>query len=374
MKVLVIDDEQAMHLVMRQLLSQIDGVDVAGCYQHPAEAVEQIRREAIDLVFIDIKIGQDNGLQVARELRAAHRELDIVFVTSHKEYAMDSFDSYPLDYMIKPVSKSRLEQTVARAAARIRERSEHRISNAPLGRLTVRALGGFEVRSGQDRLVTWISKKSMELFAYLLMQRGRPVSKSRIIEHIFSDMPFKNAGTYLNTTVYQLRKALHAHGHKNVIIHSQEQYWLVFDQIEADFAKFEDQVSQFHMLDARELEAALACEQLYIGELFGDRSYEWSLPEQIRLEEMHTRFARQLSRLLLAHHRAEQAIVLIKRLLGSNEWDEEANLLLLQAYGERKDHVSFTRHYEHFTNLYREELSVPLPAEFTRLHQRFGLK
>lgn len=365
----MIDDEKAMHIVMNRLLSEISDVVVVGCYQNATQALERVRQEAIDLVFIDIMIGEDHGLEVARQLRSTHSEIDIVFVTSHKEFAIDSFDSYPLDYIIKPVLKSRLEQTIMRAATRIREKST--IAGAPFGKLMVRAFGGFEVKSEQLGLAKWISKKSMELFAYLLMHRGRPVSKSRMIEHIYTDMPQKNAATYVNTNVYQLRKTLHALGYKDILVHSQEQYWLLLNHIEIDFVQFEDQVSQFTTIHADHIEKALACEQLYTGELFDDPSYEWSIAEQIRLHKLYAEFTKQLSRCLLTHRRAEQAISLLKKLLRSDEWDEEANLLLLQAYRELKDHVSFSQHYAYISNLYQQELAVSLPVEFTEIYEHF---
>lgn len=369
MRIIVIDDDKAMHIVMNRLLSEIHGVVVVGCYQNAAQALEQVQRQDIDLVFVDMMIGEDHGLDIARQLRSTHSEIDIVFITSHKEFAVDSFHTYPLDYMIKPVSKSRLEQTIARAAARIKEKPT--IVDNPARKLIVRAFGGFEVRSEQAGPAKWISKKSMELFAYLLMHRGRPVSKGRIIEHIYTDMPQKNAATYVNTNVYQLRKTLHALGLKDIIVHSQEQYWLLLDQIEIDFVQFEDQVSQFSAIEFVHIEQALACEQLYAGELFEDRAYEWAVTEQIRLHQLYAHFAKKLSRCLLTHRRAEQALPLIKKLLLSDEWDEEANLLLLQAYGELRDHLSFTQHYAFISNLYQQELSVPLPAEFSEMYEYY---
>ncbi len=371
MRVMVIDDEKAMHIVMNRLLSAIRDVVVVGCYQNAAEALNQIREEDVDLVFIDMMIGQDHGIEVARQLRSTHSEIDIVFVTSHKEFAIDSFDSYPLDYMIKPVSKSRLEQTIKRAAARIKEKSSVAIS--PSGKLIVRALGGFEVRNEQGELAKWISKKSMELFAYLLIHKGRPVTKSRIIEHIYTDTSQHNAAIYVNTSVYQLRKTLHALGHKNIIVHSQEQYWLLLDHIGMDFVQFETQVSRFTTIEYEHIEQALACEQLYTGELFEDRSYEWSITEQIRLHKLYAVFVKQLSHCLITHRRAQQAVPLLKKLLLSDEWDEEANLLLLQAYGEMKDHVSFTQHYAHISSLYQQELAVTLPAEFSEMYAYYRL-
>lgn len=252
-----------------------------------------------------------------------------------------------------------------------RTNSQHLIdcreSHGMLSPLTVRAFGGFEVRS-EVGLAKWISKKSMELFAYLLIQRGRPVSKSRIIEHIYTDTPQKNAATYVNTNVYQLRKTLHALGHKNIIVHSQEQYWLLLDQVEIDFVQFEDQVSQFTAMESDHFDKALACEQLYTAELFEVRSFEWSITEQIRLHNLYARFVKQLSRSLITHQRAEQAAPLIKKLLLSDEWDEEANLLLLQAYIELNDHPSFAQHYVYSSNLYYQELSLPFPHEFSEMY------
>ena len=83
-------------------------------------------------------------------------------------------------------------------------------------------LGYFEVSSTEQGTVKWISKKSEELFAYLLLNRGGSVAKIHVIEHIFPDMPLKNAEVYLNTAVYQLRKALSVHGFKEIVISGQE--------------------------------------------------------------------------------------------------------------------------------------------------------
>lgn len=373
MKVIVIDDEKVMHLVMTRLLSEMSGIELVGCYQNAARALEIVRQRDIDLVFIDMMIGQDHGLDVARQLRAVHSEIDIVFVTSHKEFAIDAFDSYPLDYIVKPVSKSRLEQTMMRAASRARGRAAMTDSpTGPTGKLNVRALGGMEVRSEQAGPAKWISKKSMELFAYLLMHRGRAVSKSRIIEDLYTDMPEKNAATYINTSVYQLRKTLHAFGLKDIVVHSQDQYWLLLDQLEIDFVLFEDRISTFsESIEFDHIEQALACELLYTGALFEDRAYAWSIIEQLRLHNRYARFVKRLCKSLLKLRRAEQAIPLIRKLLLMDELDEEANLLLLQAYGEIKDYASFTQHFAFISNVYQQELSIVLPASFTELYDGF---
>ncbi|MFC4601733.1 response regulator [Cohnella hongkongensis] len=206
MRVLVVDDEPAMLLAMKRLLAKAEGVELAGSFRNAADALDFVRDHQVDLAFLDIQIGGDNGLELARSLRSLCADLDIVFTTSHAEYAMPAYDVYPLDYMVKPISGKRLEQTIARAAGRRGAPSEGAGGQVP-ERLTVRGLGCFEAVSRHAGAVKWISKKSAELFAYLLVHRGRSVARARLLEDIFPDMPLKNAEIYLNTAVYQLRKA-----------------------------------------------------------------------------------------------------------------------------------------------------------------------
>ena len=366
MKVMILDDERAMHTIMKQMLARIEGIERVECFLDPAEAVEFARRQAVDIAFIDIKIGRENGLQAAAQLRALVDGLDIVFVTSHKEYALESFETYPLDYIVKPISRSRLEQTIARAV-------EHRAQNAAEGqaepRLQVRALGSLELCGAQGVRVRWISRKSAELFAYLLLCRGQFVVKSRIIDDIFSDMPTKNAEIYLNTAVYQLRKALMPLGMKAIVQSANEQYRLEMREVAVDYVNFEEQVKQWsgREITLVDLDEGIALEQQYKGALFEDNAYHWCAAEQYRLEQLYMSFAKRLARGLIEHRRYELAVIVLRRILTLAELDEEANLLLLHAYREQKDRLALQAHFRHYADLYEQQLGLPLPAEASSL-------
>ncbi len=362
MKVLILDDERAMHTIMKQMLARVEGIERVECFLEPAEAVEYARKEAVDVAFIDIKIGRENGLQAAAQLRALAGGLDIVFVTSHKEYALESFETYPLDYIVKPISRSRLEQTIARAFER---RAQNAADKQAEPRLQVRALGGLEISGVQGGRVRWISRKSAELFAYLLLCRGQFVAKGRIIEDIFLEMPIKNAEIYMNTAVYQLRKALTPLGMKAIVQSANEQYRLEMREVAVDFVHFEEQVNQWNRgADSRaELDEGIALEQQYTGALFEDNAYQWCAAEQYRLEQLYMSFAKRLARELAEHRRYEQAVIVLRRVLALAELDEEANLLLLHAYREQKDRLALQAHLRHYADLYEQQLGLPLPVE-----------
>jgi DNA-binding NarL/FixJ family response regulator len=71
----------------------------------------------VDLIFLDINMPKESGLEFAGRLREGGRQMKIVFVTSHKEYALSAFDVYAYDYMMKPVVQERLQHTVQRAVS-----------------------------------------------------------------------------------------------------------------------------------------------------------------------------------------------------------------------------------------------------------------
>lgn len=117
MKVILIDDEKAMHLIMKRMLAKMSDIEVVGCFIETKEAYAYLTTHEVDLVFVDISMPRENGLEFAERVRESGRETKIVFITSHKEYALSAFDVYAFDYIVKPVVQERLHKTVERAIA-----------------------------------------------------------------------------------------------------------------------------------------------------------------------------------------------------------------------------------------------------------------
>ncbi|OAS17882.1 response regulator [Paenibacillus oryzisoli] len=371
MKVLIIDDEPAMLFVMKRMLTTIEGVELVGSFQHAEEVLDFVRNGVVDLAFLDIKIAEDNGLELARRLRSLRSELDIVFITSHSEFALHAYDVYPLDYMVKPISRNRLAQTIAKASSR-QSVSSDEVIDLMLPRLTVRGIGCLEASTKQMGAVKWISKKSMELFAYLLLNRGRSVSKIRILEDIFPERPLKNAETYLNTIVYQLRKALSPHGFKEMIISAQEQYRIDLDQADVDFIQFEQGLKELSEINEANIEAAIDLEKQFTGELFENNSFVWATVEHERLAILYNSFAKRLANWLLTQQQFREAAQIVRRLVSRNEFEEESNLLLLHIYGATGDQQSLHSHYEHYKQLLLQELDLQPSTIVQQLYEQYS--
>ena len=110
----------------------------------------------------------------------------------------------------------------------------------------------------------------------LLMHKGRLVSRARLTEDIFGGMPQKNAEIYLNTTVYQLRKLLEANGLKGSLHSDSNHYAINLSNVRIDILSFEEGCKQLAVIDDTNIEQALELEQLYVGDLFGDRVFPWA--------------------------------------------------------------------------------------------------
>lgn len=76
-------------------------------------------RETFDLIFLDIKMPDISGMELARELRAQEKESLIVFMTSAREYVFEAFDVEAFQYLIKPLQNGKLKMVLERAVRKL---------------------------------------------------------------------------------------------------------------------------------------------------------------------------------------------------------------------------------------------------------------
>lgn len=372
MKIVIIDDEKAMHLIMRRMISKVEEVEIMGCFQDTSTAYSYLINHDVDLIFMDINMPRESGLEFAGRLRENGRQMKIVFVTSHTEYSLLAFDVYAFDYIVKPVNQVRLHHTIQRALPAMKSNINPRDhgSDTSLIRIQFNCLGGVEIRNVQNVLVRWKSSKSAELFGYLVMHKGRLVSRARIIEDIFGDMPLKNGEIYLNTTIYQLRKLLDNYGLKKNLYSDTNYYALELNHIRVDVFIFEEGCKQMAILDDNLIEQALELELLYNGGLFGDRAYTWAWSEAERLSLMYTSFTQRLCDTLLSRGDVQTATRLLMKLTTQDELNEDTIMLFMKAWALQKNKEALKRQYDQFTEMLYNELRLNPSHEVTTFYNR----
>lgn len=114
--VLIVDDEPPARSRLRQLLTEIPGFSVAAEASHGQEALQLANELRPDIMLLDIRMPGLDGLQVASHMANWAQKPAIIFTTAYDEYAIQAFEAQAIGYLLKPVRRERLQQTLAHAA------------------------------------------------------------------------------------------------------------------------------------------------------------------------------------------------------------------------------------------------------------------
>jgi two-component system LytT family response regulator len=118
LKILIVDDEPLARRHLRSILDADADVSVVGEATNGREAVQMIAKLAPDMVLLDVQMPEVDGFSVVAQLDPERIPM-IVFVTAFDSYALKAFDVHAMDYVLKPVARDRLLQSVARAKTRL---------------------------------------------------------------------------------------------------------------------------------------------------------------------------------------------------------------------------------------------------------------
>lgn len=119
LRALIADDEALARERLRGMLKGDPLVEVIGECADGAEALTAVRIARPDILFLDIQMPGENGLQVAARLPESVRPA-IVFTTAHEQFALEAFDVPATDYLLKPFDRERLRQAVNRVRQQLR--------------------------------------------------------------------------------------------------------------------------------------------------------------------------------------------------------------------------------------------------------------
>ena len=120
-RTVVVDDEPLARDGLRLMLETEADIELIGQCANGAEAIRFIKDQKPDLVFLDIEMPRIDGFAVIRALDPQLLPY-IVFVTAYDEYAVEAFNVHAVDYLLKPVRKARLQESLNRLRERLQER------------------------------------------------------------------------------------------------------------------------------------------------------------------------------------------------------------------------------------------------------------
>lgn len=334
-KAILIDDEEIALDVMNIMLDEVGGVEVVGRYQLVAEALEQCTHLKPDLIFLDIEMPGVNGLDAAVDLTIHCPDAKIVFVTAHDQYAIDAYDTDAIGYLLKPVVKDKLVKLLSRYV-NLQNKQVRGLDYASEGEgnpltaealsigssntsadkktLQLKVLGSMELYTPSGRLMTWRTKKTKELFAFLWHHRGQPVYKYAILEHLWPNDTADRGHKLLHTSLYYLRSMFKSEGYDGFVKYGDDKYWIDPSAVRSDLDELQDGIKAIKAGGG--IKGAF---HLYSGDYLDMEYYDWANAYRVELRAV------MISTMTLALDQAteETRIELLKKLieLEPSQWD-----------------------------------------------------
>ena len=179
MRILAVEDEAILlkHLTNR-IHESLPAAEILA-FDNTDDALAVLPKKKTDIAFLDIEIGDMNGVDLAKRIKTIYPCCDIVFCTGYSDYATQAFDLGASDYLMKPITKEKMEH----ALSLLRQTNVNKDTERGL---YFRCFGEFEVFY-RGKPVTTFTKRSKELLAYLVNKAGAVCSTSEINSAIFKD-------------------------------------------------------------------------------------------------------------------------------------------------------------------------------------------
>ncbi|AWV32276.1 response regulator [Paenibacillus sp. FSL H7-0716] len=369
---ILVDDERLALVKLEFMLKKIPSLHIAASYTDPSQAIQEAPSYHPDVIFIDIEMPEINGLQAAEMLQEACPNANIIFVTAYNHYAVEAFEINALDYILKPVRNDRLLKAV--------QRLEERLSLAPkiiiaTEEVTIRCLQSLRFERGGQSLnnLRWRTSKAQELFAFLLHNRNRFVSKDMLIELLWPDFNQKKASTHLYTTIYQVRQCLKQN---EVDLHISnlsggEGYTLETGSMLIDVDKWEQGILALETISEVNCAEHQVLFELYSGDYFDDYDYLWAESERQRLRTIWLHHAMGIAQFYIESNRIAEAVTVYQRVVQLQPYFEQGHLGLMKVYDSIGERSAVEEQYKLLKDLFQKELNLGLPASVEQWYEQW---
>ncbi|MBC5635354.1 response regulator [Ornithinibacillus sp. BX22] len=358
MKVILIDDEHLALTRLEHLFAEyIDEIEVVGAYQNASQALKEIEVISPDVVFLDIEMPGMNGLELAGKIQEINHHIEIVFVTGYNEYAIEAFELFAFDYILKPILGNRLRKSLTQL--------QRRISNSPLpsteggmDKAWIQCFNQIKVKGPdyKEEALKWRTSKAQELFAYLFHNRGKMINKEILVDLLW---PSTNNTQQLYTTIYHIRRTLKQYGLESLSIQSGNGgYTLTADNIKIDTEEWEQHLNQLEPISDKNY---MEYEQVfyeYKGDYLGQYGYLWAEGEKERFKRLWLNHSIKLIRFYQNKGINEDAIKICQRIQQMYPDVEESYFELMKIYATMNKLIAVEEQYRRLTSLLTRELGV----------------
>ncbi len=230
MRAIIVDDEPLMIRKFVRLTEDITDLEVVGRFEDAMEALDYVKNNPVEAVFLDVEMPEISGIELARRMRRIQNSIIIVFVTAFDEYIRDSNEIGGDYYVIKPYTKEILEIMMKKLRLLVRRQNKE---------IHIQMFGRFLVKKNGEPVA--LSGKAKEILALVATRRGKEISNEEIYYTLWEGRPYSNA----NMSVYynalrRLKNALKKAGIEDLLVSTVRGQTVNTELFDCDYYAWKD--------------------------------------------------------------------------------------------------------------------------------------
>ena len=233
MRILCVDDEPLMLKMLEMAIRDAKPDADINAHKKQSDLLEDARKNGCDIAFLDIHMRGMNGVELAKELKAVNPKMNIIFVTGYSEYAGQAMSLHASGYIMKPVTKEKIEA----------ELSDLRFPIIPKSNalLRVQCFGNFDVFLPDGSHMRFERQRSKEVFAYLVHRQGSSCTTREIAAALFEDEPFdKKQQNHVQQLIHAMIKNLKESGAESAVVRSYNALAVNPEVLDCDYYRFKE--------------------------------------------------------------------------------------------------------------------------------------
>ena len=192
-RAIIVEDELASQELLTNLVHEYcPGLEIIGVAGNVADAVQMIQSSDIDLLFLDIHIGQQTGFDVLDQIK--DRDFKVIFTTAHEEYALKAFKYEAVDYLLKPYTPRELIASVNRIREKIEENKaflkleraiKQSLQQKDADKITIPTSDGLKV----FKLENMLRLEANGAYCKIIVADARPMLVSKSLKEVEQMLP-----------------------------------------------------------------------------------------------------------------------------------------------------------------------------------------
>jgi two-component system, LytTR family, response regulator len=320
-------------------------------FQDRSEVLDNLHKYKPEVVFCDLDMEDTNVSLFMDALKEQAPKAAIICISSCNDLAVKAFEISAMDYIIKPFTKERFDNTMKRIGVYrnyLKDRQD----------IKIQCFSSWLeiVNNSAKTRIKWRTKKARELFTYLLYKNGKKLSKHELIDTIFEGASDeKKALNNLYVTVYYIRNKLEEFGLDTSRIFISENYTMDVEEGLCDYVDFDNFLNKIVTIDGTNIESIEKMLPLYNGIFLEEEDYPWLYEMRETFELKYEDFMLKLADYYIFSGEMKKAEAVLQKFIGINPLSDEAHNRLLEIYIEQDNKEKFLKQYKKYVIMMKEE-------------------